>query len=209
MSDGQGFPDGFFDRADAAPDADFYAPPRLVTHIDEGAIAAVGALYAELGLTGRVLDLMGSWISHFPEAPADLTVLGMNAYELAVNPQARNTVVHDLNADPRLPFADATFDGAVCCVSVDYLVRPVEVFTDVARTLRAGAPFACTFSNRCFPSKAIRGWLGTTDEQHCEIVARYFTLAGGFDEPIIQRRTPDAHRGDPLFAVWANRSVGA
>ena len=47
------FPDGFFDRADPAPDADFYAPPRLVTHIDDGAIAAVGALYDELGSTVR------------------------------------------------------------------------------------------------------------------------------------------------------------
>ena len=62
-----GFPDGFFDRADPTPDADFYASPRLVTHIDDGAIAAVGALYAELGLTGPVLDLMGSWVSHFRE----------------------------------------------------------------------------------------------------------------------------------------------
>ena len=42
----------------------------------------------------------------------------------------------------------------------------------------------CTFSNRCFPTKAIRGWLEATDEQHCEIVADYFRLAGGWDEPI-------------------------
>ena len=32
--------------------------------------------------------------------------------------------VHDLNADPRLPFGDAEFDAAVCCVSVQYLTRP-------------------------------------------------------------------------------------
>ena len=59
-----GFPDGFFDRPDVDDDA-FYAPPRLVTHIDDRAIAAVGALYNELGLDGAVLDLMSSWISHF------------------------------------------------------------------------------------------------------------------------------------------------
>ncbi len=29
--------------------------------------------------------------------------------------------MHDLNADPELPFADESFDDAVCCVSVDYL----------------------------------------------------------------------------------------
>ena len=207
MDDGHGFPPGFFDRADPAPDADFYLPPRLVTHIDEAAIAAVGDLYAQLGLTGTVLDLMGSWVSHFRDPPDRLTVLGMNAAELAANPQASAPVVHDLNADPHLPFADAAFDAAVCCVSVDYLVRPVDVFAEVARTLRPGGPFVCSFSNRCFPTKAIRGWLMATDEQHCEIVARYFRLAGAFDAPTVERRTPVDHRGDPLFAVWARRSA--
>jgi SAM-dependent methyltransferase len=205
--DEHGFAPGFFDRADPTPDANFYLPPRLVTHIDDAAIAAVGDLYAELGLTGDVLDLMGSWVSHFRTPPARLTVLGMNAAELSANPQAATTVVHDLNADPRLPFAEASFEGATCCVSVDYLVRPVEVFADVARTLRPGAPFACTFSNRCFPTKAIRGWLLSTDEQHCDLVARYFRLAARYDEPTVDRRTPVGHRGDPLFAVWARRSI--
>ena len=197
------FPQGFFDHADAAPDAGFYTFERLVTHIDDDAIAAVGDLYDELGLTGSVLDLMGSWVSHFHTAPARLTVLGMNAAELAANPQAAATVVHDLNADPRLPFENEAFDAAVCCVSVDYLTRPIEVFTDLVRVLRPEAPLVCPFSNRCFPTKAIRGWLESTDEQHCEIVADYFRLSGGWGEPVIQRRSPLFHFGDPLFAVWA------
>ena len=100
VDDAHGFPAGFFDRADPGADAAFYAPPRLVTHIDDAAIAAVGDLYAELGITGTVLDLMGSWVSHFREPPAHLTVLGMNAAELAANPAATATVVHDLNAEP-------------------------------------------------------------------------------------------------------------
>ena len=60
-----GFPPGFFDRQDPGSDEAFYGFPRLVTHIDDGAIAAVGALYEELGVDGDVLDLMGSWVSHF------------------------------------------------------------------------------------------------------------------------------------------------
>jgi SAM-dependent methyltransferase len=197
------FPPGFFDRVDAGTDDVFYSWPRLVTHIDAGAIDAVGALYEELGIDGEVLDLMSSWVSHFRAAPARLTVLGMNATELEQNPQAATTIVHDLNAETRLPFEDASFDAAVCCVSVDYLVRPVEVFADVARVLRPRGPFVCTFSNRCFPTKAIRGWLQATDEQHGAIVAGYFRHAGAFSEPIVQRRTPPGHRGDPLWAVWA------
>jgi SAM-dependent methyltransferase len=199
------FPPGFFERDDPGNDGVFYSWPRLVTHIDDGAIAAVGALYDELGLDGDVLDLMGSWVSHFRTAPAHLTVLGMNAEELAANPQAAATVVHDLNADPVLPFGDGSFDAAVCCVSVDYLTRPVEVFADVARVLRQDGVFVCTFSNRCFPTKAIRGWLYSTDEQHCTIVATYFARSGGFEEAVVQRRTPAGHSGDPLYAVWARR----
>ncbi len=202
----QGFPPGFFDRSDPATDVRFYAPTRLVTHIDDAAIDAVGDLYEELGIVGDVLDLMGSWVSHFRRAPARLTVLGMNAEELAANPAAAAAIVHDLNAEPRLPFADDAFDAVVCCVSVDYLVRPVEVFADVAAVVRPGGPFVCTFSNRCFPTKAIRGWLSSTDAQHCEIVAEYFRRAGGWDETIVQRRTPTDHRGDPLYAVWAYRA---
>ena len=156
-----------------------------MTHIDDAAIAAVGALYDDLAIAGTVLDLMGSWVSHFRRAPAHLTVLGMNAEELAANSQASASVVHDLNQSPRLPFAPDSFDAVVCCVSVDYLTRP--------------------FSNRCFPTRAIRGWLYATDEQHCDIVARYFRLGGGWGDPVVERRTPPNHRGDPLFAVWAYR----
>jgi SAM-dependent methyltransferase len=158
-------------------------------------------------VAGDVLDLMGSWVSHFRVRPRHLTVLGLNAEELAANPQAAAAVIGDLNTDPVLPFADGSFDAAVCCVSVDYLTRPVEVFAEVGRVVRRGGPFVCTFSNRCFPTKAIRGWLATSDEQHGGIVAAYFRLAGGWGEPEVQRRTPTGHPGDPLFAVWARRRL--
>ena len=198
-----GFPDGFFDRADPTSDATFYEWPRLVTHIDDGAIAAVGALYEALGLDGSVLDLMSSWVSHFTSRPERLTVLGMNGEELDANPMAHERIVHDLNADPRLPFADDEFDAAVCCVSVDYLVRPIEVFRDVARVVRPGGPFVCTFSNRLFPTKAVRGWLHADSEAHQGIVAEYFRLSGAYRAVTTRRCTPAHAGGDPLFAVWA------
>ena len=195
----------FFARGDPTPDPVFYSWPRFVTHIDDDAIAAVGALYEELAIDGDVLDLMSSWVSHFTQPPKRLTVLGMNAEELAANPQAAEAVVHDLNEDPRLPFADESFDAAVCCVSVDYLVHPVAVFRDVARVVRPGGVFVCTFSNRCFPTKAIAGWLYANDAQRCAIVADYFRRAGGWAEPTVEQRTPAHHFGDPLYAVWAVR----
>lgn len=205
-----GFPPGFFERADDQPDAVFYAPPRLVTHIDDAAIAAVGRLYAELGIDGsapgpvRVLDLMSSWVSHFATPPAELVGLGMNADELAANPAATERLVHDLNADPRIPLPDADVDAVVCCVSIDYLTRPIEVLTDVGRVLRPGGTLAVTYSNRCFPTKAVRGWLATDDEQHGLVVAELVRRAGAFGEPRVELRTPPGV-GDPLYAVTATR----
>jgi len=202
VTDGDAFPAGFFARDDETNDREFYAPVRLVTHIDDGAIAAVGELYDELGLRGRVLDLMSSWVSHFRHAPDQLVTLGMNAYELTRNEQAVGGVVHDLNTHPSLPFRDGAFDAAVCCVSVDYLVRPVEVFRAVHAVLRPGAPFALTFSNRCFPTKAIRAWLYTDDATHLEIVAEYFHRAGGWRDVRGEVRRESAPGRDPLYAVW-------
>ena len=203
------FPGDFFARQDEADDARFYDFPRFVTHIDDAAIRAVGALYEELELRGAVLDLMSSWVSHFVTAPDRLTVLGLNAEELAANPQAAEWVVHDLNADPVLPFAADTFDHATCCVSVDYLTRPVEVFREVGRVVRPGGTFVCTFSNRLFPTKAIRGWLFTDSDAHQQIVADYFAGAGRFEPATRRLCTPLDHRGDPLYGVWATvRAAG-
>ena len=205
MTDGStdpAFPDWFFTRADDADDALFYGPQRLVTHIDDAAIAAVGELYDELAIAGSVLDLMSSWISHFRTPPADLTVLGMNSAELEANPEATSRVVHDLNRDPALPFEDDTFDHVVCCVSVDYLTSPVEVFRDVARVLRPTGLFVHTLSNRCFPTKAIRGWLMLPESERPALVAAYFAMAGGYGPATLQQRV-DGSVSDPLYAVFA------
>ena len=201
-------PSWFTDRDDPRPDTEFYAFPRLVTHIDDAAIRAVGALYRELGVDGRVLDLMSSWVSHFVAPPADLVVLGLNAEELAANPAAHERIVHDLNADPRIPLPDADVDDVVCCVSVDYLTRPVEVLADVARVLRPGGRVVVTFSNRCFPTKAVHGWLATDDAGRTDIVAQYLRRTGGFEPAEVSLRTPAdrSYRGDPLWAVVARRS---
>ena len=202
------FPAGFFARDDERDDAAFYAFDRFVTHIDDGAIAAVGELYAELGLTGPVsgpvLDICSSWISHFPQKPQRLVVTGMNANELAANEMADEWVVKDLNTDPTLPFDDASFAAVVCAVSVDYLTRPLDVFAEVARVLQPGGVFVCTFSNRCFPTKAIRGWLANDDRGRVRVVGAYFELTEGFDEPIAQHRNPESPTA-PLYAVWASR----
>jgi SAM-dependent methyltransferase len=196
------FPAGFFERQDATSDRSFYSQPRIVTHIDDGAIIAVGRLYEELSIRGDVLDLMGSWTSHFSEPPERLVVHGMNVVELSKNEAALGGVVTDLNAHPLLPFRDRSFDCIVSAVSVDYLSRPLEVFDEVARVLRPGGRAVFCFSNRLFPTKAIRGWLTAGDDQRAGIVQAYFTQSVGWGRTTVAR-VPTSGR-DPLFAVWAD-----
>jgi SAM-dependent methyltransferase len=203
-----GLPAGAFQRLDETPDAEFYAAPRLVTHIDDGAIAAVTTLYREyFPAGGAILDLMSSWVSHLPPEASyrRVTGLGMNVEELAANPRLDTWVVHDLNAEPRLPFADGEFDAAGCCVSIDYLVRPVEVLGDLARVLRPGAPVVITFSNRRFPTKVIALWETLDDTGHAQLVAHYLRAAGGWTDMVGLDRSPSA--GDPLLAVVARRAA--
>jgi SAM-dependent methyltransferase len=150
-----------------------------------------------------LLDLMSSWRSHLPPTlgPREVTGLGMNAEEMGDNPQLTKSVVHDLNRDPRLPFGDGEFDGAACAVSVQYLTHPVLVFREVRRVLRPGAPFVVSFSNRCFFTKAVAVWVGTSDAQHRMLVRSYFEAAGGWGDVRDEDRSPDGN-GDPLYAVW-------
>lgn len=208
MADPIDFPAGFFDRDDDSSDGSFYAMPRLVTHLDDAAIMAVGRYYAELAPGPDVLDLCASWVSHLRPAPARLTVLGMNAAELAANPAATTRVVHDLNVDPSLPFADASFDAAVCSVSIDYLTRPVAVLADLARVVRPGGRFVATWSDRCFPTKAVHGWLATPEAQRPALVSAYLSAAGGWEPAQAQTLLPARRRAgsaDPLWGCTARR----
>jgi SAM-dependent methyltransferase len=200
-----------FRRMDEAEDAAFYAMPRLVTHIDDHAIEAIRQLYAELlPPGGAVLDLMSSWVSHLPEDVefGRVVGLGMNDEELRQNPRLDARVVHDLNAESTLPFEDAAFDAAVVAVSVQYLTSPIEVFRDVRRVLRPGAPFVVTFSNRLFPEKAIALWQMCSDEQRARLVGAYFHYAGGWEAITARDRSPKLLvPSDPLFAVWARAAA--
>ncbi len=207
------WPSEAFARVDESPDGGFYDQPRFVQHIDEGAIAAVTAAIARHVPPGAdLLDLMSSWVSHLPP-PADLPLgrvvgLGLNADELAANPRLDEWAVHDLNADPRLPYPDASFDAVLITVSIQYLTRPVETLREVARVLRPGGVLLVSFSNRMFPTKAVRVWQEIPDEARPTLVAHYLALAGDFATP-----TVEAHRlerrwfggGDPLWTVVARR----
>jgi len=194
-----------FRRQDESDDSLFYREPRLVTHIDDQAIAAVTRFYGDLIPDGSmVLDLMTSWVSHLPEGKplAGVAGVGMNAVELDENPVLTERVVQDLNKNPKLPWDDGTFDAAVVTVSVQYLTDPPSVFAEVGRVLKAGAPFAVAFSNRCFPTKAVAVWQVLGEKEHAELIGLYFRLSGMFEGP--EAYSIGAGPGsDPMYVVVA------
>ena len=200
-------PPGAFARHDESPDGEFYRFERLVTHIDPAAVAAVTQLYRQFFLAeGTVLDLMSSWVSHLPAevSYARVAGLGMNEIELARNPRLTEHTVRNLNDNPYLPYGDVEFDAAGICVSVQYLTQPVAVFTELARVLRPGAPLVVTFSNRCFPDKAVYAWQALDDKGHVGLVQHYFAAAG-FEASEVFAHRPQG--GDPLYGVVARKPV--
>ncbi len=201
-------PDAFL-KEDAGDDAAFYAPARLVTHIDEAATRALTAYYrATLPAGSVLLDLMSSWVSHLPPEVSFAEVIGqgMNAEELRANPRLSRSFVQDLNRMPTLPLEADSYDAALCCVGVQYLQRPVEVFAEVLRVLRPGAPLIVSFSNRCFQTKAVAIWRSLDTRGHAALVRLYLERAGF--EDIHAEALRDGSESDPLIAVTGRRKRG-
>ncbi|HTO68469.1 MAG TPA: methyltransferase domain-containing protein [Myxococcota bacterium] len=204
---GPALPGALFERVDESDDALFYQAPRFALHVDEATIAALTQLYREeLRAGSRVLDLMSSWVSHLPAelAFARVAGLGMNAAELAANPRLDERCVRDLNAEPSLPWPGASFDAVLCAVSVQYLVRPVDVFAEVSRVLADGGKLLIATSHRLFPTKAIAAWRALDPHDRLRLVARYLELAGGFAAPRVVDRSPAG--ADPLWVLLAERA---
>ena len=205
------FPPEAFRRQDETDDNDFYAMPRLCYHIDEGAVRALTNYYKESIEPGSaVLDICSSWVSHypedFPETMERISGTGMNALELECNKQLSDYAPKNLNVDATLPYDDESFDVVTCVVSVDYLIKPLEVFKEVRRVLRPGGKFILSQSNRCFPSKAIGMWLGQNDLQHCLVISAYFHYAKGWSPARMFDVSPSGPRtNDPLYIVEATK----
>ena len=209
-----------FRRDDETPDSLFYGEPRLVQHIDDTAAEMVRNTYARFVKNKMdVLDLMSSWRSHLPDRVifSRLVGLGLNGHELEKNTRLGEQVVQDLNLSPFLPFKSDSFDAVVCSLSVEYLTRPLAIFKEVSRVLRTDGYFIVTFSNRWFPTKAIRIWRELHEFERMGLVLEYFIRSGGFKNlqtysfrglprPHDDKYFPDLMHSDPVYAVWGQSS---
>lgn len=197
-----------FSRIDETPDPFFYSTPRLVTHIDDDACAALTAYYADILKDGdRILDLMSSCVSHLPAdlKPEQVVGHGMNAAELAANPQLDRFFLQDLNTTQVLPLEESAFDACLIAVSVQYLIDPVGVFAEIGRILRPGGKVAVSYSNRMFPTKAVAIWRALDDAGHGRLIADYLDNTALFGGISVSDISPRPGRTDPLYVVTAQR----
>ena len=204
-----------FKRLDEEDDSKFYpeAQPKLVYHVDEGAVAALTRYYEALNLKrgADVLDICSSWVSHYPKSwpklAKSIVGTGISATELACNDQLSSFVARDLNNNPALPFADASFDVVTCVVSFDYLTKPREVMAEVARVLRPGGRVVLSQSNRCFFTKAVKAWTADmSDAAHLRYLGTLVTFTDGLSAPRafdVSARGPGTN--DPMYIVEATR----
>lgn len=188
-------------------------------HIDETAIEMIRSTYGRFLKDGmRVLDLMSSWTSHLPENINfdRLVGLGLNERELKKNGRLSESIVQDLNLNSALPLETNSFDAVVCTVSIEYLIDPLAVFAEISRVLRPDGYFIVTFSNRWFPTKAIRIWRQLHEFERMGMVLEYFLRSGAFKalqtysirglpRPHDDKYYPDLWYSDPVYAVWGQK----
>lgn len=196
-------------------DTAFYAAPRLVSHLDETAQGAWREFTGRfVGAGAAVLDLMASCDSHFSPhlQPGYVIGLGMNGAELAHNTHLGGRIIHDLNRAPRLPLATASFDVALCALSIEYLNRPEAVLAEVRRCLKRDGRCVVSFSERWFPPKAVTPWPTLPPFARVAWVARHLQRAGfvdlhteslrGLPRPTDDKYFRQTRLADPLYAVW-------
>ena len=188
-------------KIDSGSDATFYDEPRFVTHADDGFCRRLTEVYDSVLADGdRVLDAMSSWVSHLPPHEYGRVVgHGLNDAELDANDAFDEWFVQDLNADRTLPLADGAFDAVLCALSVQDLQYPGEVFAEFGRVLAPDGVVVVSFTNRMFPTKAIRAWRTADMDERAQLVSSYCD-AGGLGAVDVVRDRPEA---DPFVAVVA------
>ncbi|MCS7200235.1 MAG: methyltransferase domain-containing protein [Caldimicrobium sp.] len=209
-----------FQRLDESDDTLFYQEPRLVGHIDRVCHEALLNYYGRiLSPKGKILDLMSSYESHLPPlGEYEVIGLGINEEELKANPQLTEYLVKDLNKDPTLPFESETFDAVLCDLSIEYVIRPIELLQEVKRVLKKGGLATFSFSNRYFPTKVIKLWVDLHEFERMGYVLELMIRTGfrdlhtfslrGLPRPKDDRWITYTPFADPLYVVWGKKDEG-
>ena len=186
-------------KIDDGDDTSFYDSPRYVTHASETFLNRLTDLYDRILAPGdRVFDAMGSWVSHLPETElAHVVGHGLNAEELRANDRYDEWFVQNFNDDQSLPLADDSFDVVCCALSVQYLQYPAAIFSEFNRVLADDGTVVVSFTDRMFPTKAIRAWRAATMDERAELVSSYIQAGGMTVTDQIAQDDPES----PFYAV--------
>ncbi|MCL9815712.1 methyltransferase domain-containing protein [Natronocalculus amylovorans] len=186
-------------KIDTDDDGQFYELPRFVTHADDGFTSRLTTVYeSKLTPGDRVFDAMSSWISFLPDVQLEYVVgQGLNKAELEANDRLDEYFVQDFNNDQTLPLSENSFDIVCCALSVQYLQYPGDLFSEFGRILTPNGSAIVSFTNRMFPTKAIRAWRTRSMDERAALVEAYYT-AGGFSET---ERIVAQPQTDPFYAV--------
>ncbi|KAA8621491.1 hypothetical protein PtrSN002B_010993 [Pyrenophora tritici-repentis] len=204
--------DSDFIRYDENDDSLFYQQPRLVTHIDDPAIARLTQYYdTALPKSGKIMDMCTSWKSFYPSSiieaiqKKELEVfgVGLNAEEMSLNSVFQDPDhwrVMDLNK----PLNDVRsgwqgqgleFDAVTCVVSIDYLNKPLQICKNLLDATKEGGRVHLVISNRCFPNKVVRRWLTLNEWCRLEFVGDYLHFSGWKDVEIVDVCAQNSRNG--------------
>ena len=170
---------------------------------------------------GRVLDLLAGPESYLdPATEASVVGLAAAAADLRDNPRLAERVVHDVNAEASLPFADAAFDAVLLTLDVGTLRRPLEVFREVHRVLAPSGTVAMTFLPPALDRRFTRMWAFGDDRDHVVLAESFLSFAGrafarpstvclfdGPDGPAFAHGglPPDDRSATRVHLVWSTR----
>ena len=204
-------------KLDGSDDRLFYAEPRFVHHLDRPFRDRLTALYRErIPPCATVLDLMSSWVSHFPEDIHYDRVIGhgLNEQELAANRRLDSHWLQNLNLDQSIPLKDSSIDATLMVAGWQYLQYPEAVAAELLRITRPKGQIIVAFSNRMFFSKAPQIWTDYGDSDHLAYVAAVLKAQGWEAPSQIAEQTQAAGvmgwiggKGDPFMAVIATKSA--
>ncbi|MGB5396898.1 MAG: methyltransferase domain-containing protein, partial [Gammaproteobacteria bacterium] len=109
-----------------------------------------------------------------------------------------------------------SFDAIVCTASFEYLTQPDEVLNALASVLKPGGLLVITFSNRWFPTKAVKIWSDIHEFERIGLVSECLQRNGDFSElhtlssrglprPRDDKYASELLLSDPVYALWATR----
>tara|TARA_Y100001968_G_C19365105_1_gene722078 strand:- start:143 stop:790 length:648 start_codon:yes stop_codon:yes gene_type:complete len=200
-------------KQDSNDDTQFYITPRFVHHLDIGFRTRLTHLYTEyISPNSVVLDLMSSWVSHYPIDLKLKEVIGhgLNKEELNSNRQLSRYWVQNLNNSQILPLQENTIDFCTIVAGWQYLQEPEALSCEIRRVIKPKGSLIVSFSDRAFWTKSPRIWIESTNYSRLMYISSVLVNQGWLVNKTISEKTYVKglmnlyqKEGDPFFSVIA------